>query len=388
MEWLLDNINRVLGCPPDVRWHVSGRLVLFAIAYLNGAVLSAQAADDRLATRPVESSTIVTHALAGTPATCAQRYHAKLGGDVLPKARRTLTIADAMRTKGSDMPGYWLFWDGSGIAARNAHQQRLLAMQPIDRDENRMCVRSILARGGRIRCMMWKPIPAGYKPPPPVVATVDPTKLEVSPAERRIAASLSSRVVGKGAFRELAHGRALYHMAQRTTDELIAYTSQPHRETLCSGANELIGFYRRQLQPLSRKAKQSAQLKMETRAAAHATTRVALADRIETPQSDPADFTRALRALLKPVLDRHEYATLTASQEPFRVLARARDLLSDQRFDAMAKRTRGHLRKALRNIEFALYADYNALHLHRLNHAFETTLNAIREAHGHACTCK
>ena len=274
----LDEDDNALTPAPGARRQVGCRPLLIATAASLAAALAANAAEDPLAARPDTTTNIMTHALAATPADCAARYHTHLGRDVLPKARMTQTVADEMRVEVAAMPGYWQFWDGNGITARNAYQQRLLAVQLINRAANRMCVRSILARGGRIRCLKWKPIPEDYEPPPVVVPTVDPTKLEVSPAERRIAAGVARRVVANGAFRELSHGRAFYHMAQRTTDELIAYASQPQRETLCTGARELIGFYRQQLEPLTRKVAQAKQLQGETQAAARLTTRIARPD--------------------------------------------------------------------------------------------------------------
>ena len=384
----LDEDDNALTPAPAARRRVDCRPLLMAAAASLTAVFAADAAEDPLATRPATTTNIVTHALAATPADCAARYHARLGRDVLPKTRMTQTVADEMRVEVPAMPGYWQFWDGNGITARNAYQQRQLAVQLINRAANRMCARSILARGGRIRCLKWKPIPEGYQPPPVVVPKVDPTKLEVSAAERRIAAGVARRVMAKGAFRELAHGHAFYHMAQRTTDELIAYARQPQRETLCTGAKELIGFYRRQLEPLTRKVAQAKQLQSETQTAARLTIRAALFETGKAAASDPPDYTAAIRALLRPSLDRSDYATLTTTDAPFEVLTQARDVMSDQRFEAMAKQKRARLRKALRNIEFALYADYNARHLRRLSDAFDTTFDAVLDAHARACTCK
>ena len=79
---------------------------------------------------------------------------------------------------------------------------------------------------------------------------------------------------------------------------------------------------------------------------------------------------------------------MTTSDAPFEVLTHARDAMSDQRFEAMPKKKRARLRKALRNIEFALYADYNARHLRRLGSTFDAAFNAILDAHQHTCTCK
>ena len=210
----------------------SATTLLAMIAVLAGPV--ANASD----TPSNKLSSTALHSKTDDPEMCAKRYHAKLGAEVLTRAQATLTIADAMRTPAAGMPGHWLFWDGSGIIARSARQRRLLATQQIHISENRMCVRSILARGGRIRCLKWKPIPAGYVPPKPNLPKVDPIKTEISPAERRIASQLGSRVIRKGAFAELEHGTAFYHMAQRTSDECLCSSTIPSNNMQCPSRND------------------------------------------------------------------------------------------------------------------------------------------------------
>lgn len=334
------------------------------------------AADSQLASDDVTAS-----------ASCAERYHAALGREVLPKARATLAVADVLRKGLPGLPGYWLFWDGHGIAARSARQQRLLATQQINTLENRMCVRSILARGGRIRCLKWKPIPAGYKPPPPIVPEVDSSKPEITPAERRYAAALGARVIGKGALRELEHGTAFYHMAQRTSDELIAFAGQPFRASVCTGTNELIVFYRRQLEPLTRRHQRALSLAPVTRQAAITAVHAAMGTSELPASAAPADFAALLRALLKPVLTRPENDALPADNDALSILSHARDLINDRRFDAIPKNVRGPLRKALRNIEFALYARVNLDRVQRLAESYRAVLQAIRAVHARECTC-
>ncbi|MFT5508257.1 MAG: hypothetical protein ACI89J_001331 [Hyphomicrobiaceae bacterium] len=333
-------------------------------------------------------SSTALHSKTDDPEMCAKRYHAKLGAEVLTRAQATLTIADAMRTPAAGMPGHWLFWDGSGIIARSARQRRLLATQQIHISENRMCVRSILARGGRIRCLKWKPIPAGYVPPKPNLPKVDPIKTEISPAERRIASQLGSRVIRKGAFAELEHGTAFYHMAQRTSDELIAYARQPYRATICNAPQEMISFYKRQLGPLLRKAARAKQLQEETHRAAIATAHVAIHQAAEImPHQRDVSFSNIARELVKPILSPEEHATLTISNQALVVLQQSRDFISDQRFAKMSAKKRDFLRKALRNVEFAHYAGYNSMRWSRFRDSFETTFRAIHDAHRAECNC-
>lgn len=322
------------------------------------------------------------------PLTCAARYHARLGSEVLPKARATLSIASQMREPRPELPGYWLFWDGSGVLARSARQQRLLATQQINLRDNRMCVRSILARGGRIRCLQWKPIPAGYVPPKPVIPTVDPAQPGISKAERRIAAQVSSRVTRQGAFAELRYGTAFYHMAQRTSDELIAYARQPYRATICTGANEMLKFYKRRLNPLARKTSRATELREETHQAALATARIYARETDNKVSHDGnKTLSQILRRLVKSVLRPDEYATLVNNSEAQVLIQSVRDFLTDQRLSEIAKPQRGALKKALRNMEFAIYARYNSQHWQRFSKSYAMTFRAIQTAHQAECTC-
>jgi hypothetical protein len=319
---------------------------------------------------------------------CAARYHTQLANDVLPKAKRTLEVANELRTSSSkQLPGHWLFWDGSGIASRTRRQKRLLATQVIDHRTQRMCVRSVLVRGGRIRCLKWKPIPIGYTPPPPKLPRVDPIKTDITMAERRIAARLSSRVISKGAFFELSHGTALYNLAQRTTNELIGYASQPYRGTICSGAPEMVGFYRDRLQSLLKRATNAEYQKVAARKTAVATMHTALGHSTSIADGQSADIAGLLRRLLRKTLTTAELAELPETSNLIGLLKQARTVLTEQRLETLPIEQRRRLVKALRSVEFAFYADYNQRHLRRLGASFQTVFRAILSIHSQECSC-
>ena len=77
------------------------------------------------------------------------------------------------------------------------------------------------------------------------------------------------------------------------------------------------------------------------------------------------------RNILAPVLTPQEGASLVTGRSPFETLTTARDILTDQRLEAMPATRRGPLRKALRNIEIALYAAHNAKHIKQLDRSFK-----------------
>jgi len=315
--------------------------------------------------------------------TCAKRYHARLLSHAAPLAKKTQVVADEMRAARSlHMPGSWLFWTGTGVLARSAYQKRLLATPLLNREDNVMCARQILARGGRIRCMKWKPIPAGYTPGPRKL-TVDPTRTTISPAERQFAASLAPLVVRKGRFSELEKGTGFYHILQRTTDELIGYTEQPFRETVCTGAREMIGFYRHRLKSLSAKARKSQELMRATLAAAEATTRIEL----ESSDERRLDLNSMVRELFKKSRGENQTPDFTVDTNPFEQLQHARDALSDERISAAPAGQYARLLKAWRQIEFALYARYRHKHTQRLADTFQRALDETEQAHNKLCIC-
>jgi hypothetical protein len=346
------------------------------------AALTAVAVASPGAAEPVEGPAL------NQPADCAARYHTRLANDALPKARRTLEVANEMRTKSLEyLPGRWLFWDGYGIARRTRRQKRLLATQIIDRKEQRMCVRPVLVRGGRIRCMQWKPIPAGYVPPPPKLPKANPIKVDITMAERRVAARLSARVISKGAFFELSHGTALYHITKRTTDELIGYTSQPFRRNICSGAPEMAVFYRDRLQPLLDKLADSERQQLAIKKTAISSMRSAIGHPSSMTGSQSSGIAGLLRRLLRKTLTKAEFAELPEKASSIRLLEFARAALTDERLETLPLEQHRQLVKALRSVEFAFYADYNHRHLQRLNASFQAVLGAILRAHSQECPC-
>jgi len=341
----------------------------------------------------VTASTVLAQGSGTTPPPnqrvgCADRYHARLAREVLPKAELTLEVANQLRTKSKEhMPGRWLFWDGSGIANRTRRQKRLLATQIIDRQSQRMCVRPVLVRGGRIRCLKWQPIPAGYTPPPPKITKTAPIKTKITMAERRIAARLRSRVISKGALYELTHGTALYHLAQRSTDELIGYARQPYRSTICSGAPEMVGFYRARLQSLGKRVIEAARQNDAIHKTAISTIRAAIGASSTHPGEQSTDLASLLHRLLGKVLTRTEMAELPKKSSSIELLEKGRKFLTEQRLEALPIEQHQRTIKALRSTEFAFYADYNHRHLQRLDASFQTVLNAILTIHSQECGC-
>ena len=318
---------------------------------------------------------------------CSTKFHSKLGTLAHPLAAATQTAADVMRNPSSTLPGQWLFWDGFGIAARTARQKLLLATPIINERDNMMCERSVLVRGGRIRCLKWQPIPPGYKPPEPAQAATSSTQPKISRAERRMARNLSALVVRKGAFRELEHDTPLFHIAQRATDELVAYTAQDHRNTLCTGVGAMLSFYRRTLKPIYLQAVVSRELLAETRSAAISATFAFLGKDTQFGKDTAPDLNAVLPGILKSMLTEEEISIISNAGSAIKSLEEARNILTDQRMETIPATRKNALLKTLRNLEFMIYATHASARWSALRDSFEVTLQAIATSHRNACDC-
>ena len=94
-----------------------------------------------------------------------------------------------------------------------------------------------------------------------------------------------------------------------------------------------------------------------------------------------------MQDLLGTVLTAEEAASLASHEPDLDFLSKAREYLTGERLDAMDKEQSGPLRKALRTAEIALYAEINADRLGQLHAAFESSFEAILEAHRTSCSC-
>jgi hypothetical protein len=384
----LTNVGQLAGdvsMTCRLRWR--GNLNLIALFAVIGATLCSEGASgETLASSdPISASGAVSEVVQS--AVCSKRYHAELGGAILREAHALQGIADHLREAMTDMPGYWLFWNGSGIAARSAYQKRLLGTQLVNLNENRLCERSVLVRGGRIRCLKWVPLPEGYELTEPKSLSDDTEVPEISQSERRVAASLGGFVSSKGAIRDLAHGTAFFHVIQRATDELIAYAGQPYRPAICSGAGAMLEFYRAKLKPLRTKLAAANALRKETIAQSLAAVGKVLNGHQQVDAKDDGEVAQLIWNVLSTELASGEMKQLGSVSEPLALLAAARDILTDDRFGVLDKERRQRLRKALRNIEFLAYAGHEARRLELLQVGFYDIFQSIASAHRRHCNC-
>jgi hypothetical protein len=299
------------------------------------------------------------------------------------------TTALEVRKPDDTLPGHWLFWDGSGVLARTARQRKLLRNQQFLEREGRVCMHSILARGGRIRCLKWKDVPDDYEPPPEKRPAAEAKTPEITDGERRLAAGVARRVSARGGLSELAFDSAFYHLIKRAADEIDRYASQDFKPSLCSGVTEMVAFYRKRLVLLEKKEEAARELATDALEAGRASLDRALEGFGRAAELGVGEAGRpmGLEDLLAAALTAEEAASLASHEPDLDFLAKAREYLTDERLDAMDKKQSGLLRKALRTAEIAFYAEINADRLGQLHAAFESSFEAILEAHRASCSC-
>jgi hypothetical protein len=375
---------------PASRWVTVRSALIVAVGLWTavGGTVTSGHAGERVASRaPIERDGLATADEA--PRSCAQIFHKRLQTVVAPLTGRIWPTALNLREPDETLPGYWLFWDGSGVAAKTARQKRLLSGTVYLERENRVCAQSVLARGGRIRCLKWRDVPDDYEPPPAKTPPDAADKPRISDGERAIAAAISRRVSSKGALDELAFGTAFYHLVKRTADELDRYASQDFKAQICAGAPEMAAFYRVRLAPLEKReaaARDRAATALESALeaqdeAARAFGLALMGDGEEG--RDPIGIADVLKAALTP----DENARIEGLEPDLELLTAAREMLSEERFAAIENVRREALRKALRTSELAIYAGLDADRVGQLHALFDSSLAAIVEAHRTSCTC-
>ena len=384
-------VNKVSSVHTTMRfakWLSSMPALIVAMAIVAAVPDMASAQEEQLASRaPIGSG--AGDVPPADPEACARAYHKRLGRDVRPLTEEIWPTALNVRQPDTSLPGHWLFWDGTGVLARTARQRVLLRSQQFVEREGRICARSILVRGGRIRCLKWKDVPADYEPPEETPLAAEAKRPEISDDERRLAAGVSQSVSSRGGLSELAFDTAFYHLVKRAADEIDGYAGQDFKPRICSGVPEMVAFYRKRLSLLEKKEREARERATDAVEAGRASLDAALqsAGRAAASGDGEAGRPTGLEDLLRTVLTAEEAASLASHEPDLDFLSKAREYLTGERLDAMDKEQSGPLRKALRTAEIALYAEINADRLGQLHAAFESSFEAILEAHRTSCSC-
>ena len=341
---------------------------------------------------------------------CAQQYHASLTTIKETAGSKLIETARVVRRGRPELPGYWLFWN-PGRAAVRKKLARIGNPANAIVIEDRMCARSVLGRGGRIRCLKWVPKPEGYRPRPEVQTQTEWSEPTPDKAQRELIRKLTALVRSRGAIQELRRSGRLFELTRRVGGELIGYLDQSPRPTICTGAQAMLDFYERQLRPLEAQFGSSEELiagaqelaLKHTTAARAAWSKPADGSNeasvqenaslvSDASQSLPAAWQNASRRDLVRLnagvmLPRRHVGFIAAEKTLFDRLVRAREAMSSSSASEAPQTVRSAVFKAFRALEVTYYAELRKDQIQAYRDALFGVIEAIRKRHTDICTC-
>ena len=348
--------------------------------------------------------------VARSPTTCAANYHRGLQQVKSTAGEKLQSSADGARRGDYRLPGSWLFWK-PGSSAVHRKLARIGAQSSVIVVEDRICTRSVLGRGGRIRCLKWEPKPKNFQPPK---LTDSPRgwggEPGAGPEARKHIAALADFVRSGGAVKVLQRRGRLHELTKRVGGELLGFLGQPPRATLCTGGPAMIGFYARQLSPLTSRV--SAANNLTAASLRQARKRAALAldswnrdtgrdevlsagrsDATDKPEKiDITQSSKELEALIlataKIMLPRELVSYIEAETDNFDRLVRAREAMSADAASEAPPHVRSDVFRAFRAIEIAYYAEKRLAAFEGYAGSLEDILEAIGTTHQRDCTCE
>ena len=386
-----------------------------AASFLTGSLVlatfmaqSATAQEIRVARQTQDSSQAAR--ASGSPGNCAQQYHASLTTIKETAGSKLIQTARLVRRGHPELPGYWLFWSPGRSAVRKRLARIGNTANPIV-IEDRMCARSVLGRGGRIRCLKWVPKPEGYRPQPEARSETEWSEPAADKPQRELLRKLNVLVRNRGAIQELRRSGRLFELTRRVGGELIGYLDQSSRPTICTGAQAMLDFYERQLRPLEAQLGSSEELIEAAQELARQLTTAARAawskpvddsndvsaENNASPVSDetqslPAAWRNATRKDLvrlnaEVMLPRRHVGFIAAEKTLFDRLVRAREAMSSSSASEAPQPVRSAVFKAFRALGVTYYTQLRKDQIKAYRNALFGVIEAIRKRHTDICTC-
>ncbi|MEM9356631.1 MAG: hypothetical protein AAGB04_10495 [Pseudomonadota bacterium] len=341
---------------------------------------------------------------------CGQQYHASLSTVKETAGSRLIDAARSVRRGRPGLPGYWMFWN-PGRAAIRKKLARIGNPANAIVIEDRMCARSVLGRGGRIRCLKWVPKPKNYRPQTEAQTETEWSEPAAGKDQRDLLRRLTTLVRSRGAIQELRRSGRLFELTRRVGGELMGYLDQAPRPTICTGAQAMLDFYERQLRPLEAQfgdsdelIKVARELALRLSTDAHAAWSKAasnsgddaMQDRASLPSNQshnlPAAWQSASRRDLVRLnagimLPRRHVGYIAAEKTLFDRLVRAREAMSSSSASEAAPHVRSAVFRAFRALEVTYYADLRKDQIETYRTALFGVIDAIRKRHTDICTC-
>ncbi len=344
------------------------------------------------------------------PRNCAQQYHVSLTTVKETAGSKLIETARLVRRGRPELPGYWLFWN-PGRAAVRKKLARIGNPANAIVIEDRMCARSVLGRGGRIRCLKWVPKPEGYRPKPDVLTDSEWSEPVANETQRDVLRKLTALVRNRGAIQELRRSGRLFELTRRVGGELIGYLEQSPRPTICTGAQAMLDFYERQLRPLESQfggseelIRVAQELALKRTTEAHAAWSKPARGSNDTTNQDsasvPSDQLHVLPATWQSasrqdlvrlnaeiMLPKRHVGFIAAEETLFNRLIRAREAMSSSSASEAPQHVRSAVFKAFRALEVTYYAHLRKDQIEAYRNALFGVIDAIRKRHTEICTC-
>ncbi len=346
---------------------------------------------------------------------CAVAYHTSLQSIGAGAGARLQKAAGIARRGRPFLPGYWLFWQPERTPVRRRRTR--IGAPSVIVVEDRICTRSVLGRGGRIRCLQWQPKPRNFRPPKPrVVVSGRPIEPSAAPPDLARLKALTAVVRSGGAVEDLRRPGRLHTLTKRAGGELLGYLGQEFRPTICTGGPAMIDFYTRQLTPLTLRIKSAERIaRVSAKAARAAVARARDAwhahpqsadsptlptrpDTVAVKSTDgphvapdlssiPTSLGEMVLANATVMLPRELIGHIRDEPHAFARLVRAREAMTAAAVSEAPPRVFQAVFAAFRGIEIAYYAKLNHDMIRSYGAAMETLMRAISESHRTNCIC-
>lgn len=313
---------------------------------------------------------------------CASSYHAALSAVHAASGDRMARAVKAMGRVDAALPGRWLFWGPPGQSGRQRIETR------------RQCV-VLEARGGRTRCARFEE----RLLPGPIPAQV-PAKAPGA-EELKALRFVDETVRGKGALVEFGANGRYKVMSERFADDVRIYTSQPVHPALCTGAGDLLEFYREALAPLRKRISVVADATQRVRRLAASRFNIAAAvlaarsaasaadpAKVEEKEGAPAGLRDMIGALMRLAADADVARAVAGEGEDMSAMARAHAWVASEQASGLLPTERETLLVALQMIEALIYAETLRTRYAEINAALFGTLDQLMVAQKKSCTCE
>jgi hypothetical protein len=360
-------------------------------------------------------------ATATEPPSCARAYHRSLQALAATAGADLQAAADLARRGDHVLPGYWLFWEPGQSAVRRK-LTAIGARSSVIVIEDRICTRSVLDRGGRIRCLKWEPKPENFKPPPLTDMPGQDRLPPLTDAEAEQIKSLTRMVADRGAVADVNRRGRFYELTKRVGGELLGFLGQDYLPTICTGSMAMAGFYERRLAPITNRLASLQKASKEAHEMARRSVALALvswengrrqatagqtagetgtADGSDTSAAPgegnaqsvdlsnvPSEIADMILAVGRVMLPREIVGHIEAEGSAFDRLVSAREGMSAAAAGEAPAHVHAAVYRAFRAIEIAYYARLHQQRFADYAGGLSGLLGRIRESHETDCRCE